>query len=318
MRRAVIFTVLVLVALLGLFYLGKSTISPEAAETGAESPNDQQVASPVGSNDKDEVLSISIEPDLIRQGDPAEIVINGLKNTDEIENLVYKSKPLGVFTYMGKPRAVTGIDLRESPGSYPVVLTLKSGQKIQQNIQVEKRVKPEAPLDIPDKLGGNTPEAEKKLLETLTRENAILKSVPTADKMLWNGGFVYPIKDPFITDAYGYTRLTVGSTISHKGTDFRAPPGTDVYAMNSGTVRIARTFVEYGNTVVIDHGLGIQTMYMHLSNISVKQGESVERGQIIGQSGQTGYALAPHLHISVKIGGISIDPMKFMALFGEP
>jgi murein DD-endopeptidase MepM/ murein hydrolase activator NlpD len=265
---------------------------------------------------QEEALSMDIEPEITRQGDPAEIVINGLKNADEIQSLTYKGKPLGVFVYMGKPRAVVGIDLREAPGSYPVELILKDGQTIEKNLTVEARAIAEAPLGIPDKLGGNTPEAEQNLLETLREENAILGSVPTAEEMLWRGKFVYPIKNPIITDTYGYTRLTGASTISHKGTDFRASPGTDVYAMNSGTVRIARTFVEYGNTVVIDHGLGIQTMYMHLSNISVEKGESVRAGQIIGQSGQTGYALAPHLHVSIKIGGISIDPMKFMALFG--
>jgi murein DD-endopeptidase MepM/ murein hydrolase activator NlpD len=132
---------------------------------------------------------------------------------------------------------------------------------------------------------------------------------------LWSRAFQYPLKTVFITDDYGYSRNTVNQTITHKGTDFRAVVGTDALAMNDGTIRIARTFTVYGNTVVIDHGIGVQSLYMHLSKLNVKEGERVKRGQIIGQSGDTGYVEAPHLHISIKINGISIDPVTFLKFF---
>jgi murein DD-endopeptidase MepM/ murein hydrolase activator NlpD len=119
----------------------------------------------------------------------------------------------------------------------------------------------------------------------------------------------------FITDDYGYDRKTVEQTIVHKGTDFRAQVGTEVKAMNRGVIRIARTFTVYGNTVVVDHGQGIQTLYMHLSKLNVKEGDTVEIGQVVGLSGNTGYADAAHLHISVKINGLSIDPMTFIRFF---
>ena len=127
--------------------------------------------------------------------------------------------------------------------------------------------------------------------------------------------FIYPIKNPVVTDPYGYTRLTGAYTISHLGTDFKADEGTEVYSMNSGVVVFASTTIVYGKMVVIDHGLGLQSLYLHLSNITVKKGQLVDVGQILGQSGQTGYAAMPHLHISIKIGGVSIDPIKFLDLF---
>jgi murein DD-endopeptidase MepM/ murein hydrolase activator NlpD len=85
--------------------------------------------------------------------------------------------------------------------------------------------------------------------------------------------------------------------------------------MNRGVVRLSKKLNTYGNTVVVDHGLGLMTMYMHLSKREVVEGQLVLRGQEIGKSGQTGYAEMPHLHVSIRIAGISIDPMKFMDFF---
>ena len=85
--------------------------------------------------------------------------------------------------------------------------------------------------------------------------------------------------------------------------------------MNRGIVRLAKHFRDYGNTVIIDHGLGLMTFYMHLSKIQVNVGELVRQGHMIGLSGQTGYAAQPHLHLTVRINDVSIDPIKFMALF---
>jgi murein DD-endopeptidase MepM/ murein hydrolase activator NlpD len=85
--------------------------------------------------------------------------------------------------------------------------------------------------------------------------------------------------------------------------------------MNRGIVRIVKKSKIYGNMVVIDHGLGLMTFYMHLSKSQVKVGQIVEQGKIIGLSGQTGYSLGPHLHLTVRLNNTSIDPVKFMDFF---
>ena len=87
--------------------------------------------------------------------------------------------------------------------------------------------------------------------------------------------------------------------------------------MNRGVVRLVRNFRNYGKTVVVDHGLGLFAFYMHLSRIKVNEGELVRPGQVIGLSGQSGYAEKPHLHLTVRVDRISIDAMKFMALFND-
>jgi murein DD-endopeptidase MepM/ murein hydrolase activator NlpD len=154
-------------------------------------------------------------------------------------------------------------------------------------------------------------------VSNLEKENIVLNNVKSDTNQLWKNPFHFPLSSIFVTDNYGYNRATVGEKILHKGTDFRAQEGTEVRAMNKGIVKIARIFTVYGNTVVIDHGKGILTFYMHLSKLLVKEGDMVEEGMVIGKSGMTGYAEAPHLHISVRINGISIDPMTFMGFFEE-
>ena len=288
-------------------------------------PSDQKetvtnTASSISTNPTAEVpdgLSLSVSPSTVLQGNPAEISINGLDSVSTIESLSLDGRLLHVFLYDGKPTALIGIDLRGKTGPYELVLTLEDGQKIEKKLMVGARIITKAPLTIPDKLGGNTPEAEKKLISTLAEEGSIISSIPTSAEMLWSGPFRFPLSDPIVvTDIYGYTRLTGGSTISHKGTDFQAAIGTPVYAMNSGLVRFVGNLRNYGNTVVIDHGLELLTIYMHLSEVNVKVGDTLKKGDFIGKSGDTGYVLGPHLHITVRIGDISVDPMKFMELLG--
>jgi murein DD-endopeptidase MepM/ murein hydrolase activator NlpD len=156
------------------------------------------------------------------------------------------------------------------------------------------------------------------LVNSLEEENKSLVGIETASKALWDESFIYPLKDPIVTDDYGYSRSTVGQHISHKGTDFRANETTPVLAMNDGIVRVVQEGRNYGKTVVIDHGLGLQTFYMHLSRIDVEQGEKVRRGERIGMAGQTGYAEAAHLHLTVRINDVSIDPVVFLGLFKYP
>ena len=219
--------------------------------------------------------------------------------------------------YDSKPTVLLGIDLNQKPGSYGFVYELANGDLVGRLIRVEAREKPQEELGIPEKLGGNTPQAQTALVNNLSSENSVLADLYTGLKNFWPVPFQYPISNPVITDAYGYIRETGDYLISHKGVDFRASEGTPVKTMNRGVVRLVKNFTVYGKTIVVDHGLGVMSIYMHLSRIKVNVGELVLPGQVIGLSGKTGYAEDPHLHISIRIGGISIDPIKFLSLFAE-
>lgn len=259
--------------------------------------------------------TLYVIPETVQQGEPLMVQVQGVSSITDIGSMVFNGKTILPFTYTSTPTALIGIDLNEKPRAYTLVVTLKNGNTLSKDILVQARQNIEVPLGIPEKLGGNTPQSEKNLVTALAKENALLLSIPTSKKQLWTKNFIYPVLDPVVVDPYGYQRLTGEYTIAHKGTDFRAPTGTNVYAMNRGIVRVAKTSPVYGKMVVIDHGLGLMTFYLHLSKINVHKGDIVEQGIILGKSGHTGYALSPHLHLTVRINNISIDPVKFLAFF---
>jgi murein DD-endopeptidase MepM/ murein hydrolase activator NlpD len=130
----------------------------------------------------------------------------------------------------------------------------------------------------------------------------------------WDGNFAAPA-EAAISDVYGSQRIFNGKAQrEHQGLDFRVPTGTPVAAMNSGTVLLARFLYFEGNCVVIDHGQGLLTLYFHLSEFKVKEGDPVKRGQIVGLSGGTGRATGPHLHVAVRWQGTYLDPARLMQL----
>ncbi len=131
-----------------------------------------------------------------------------------------------------------------------------------------------------------------------------------ADPMqYWEGLFIRPVEGR-VTTQFGLYRYTNGSSTPtrHTGIDLAIAKGTPVPASNSGRVLYAGPVIISGNTVVIEHGGGLKTYYMHLDSIDVKEGDMVTKGDIIGKVGTTGYSTGPHLHFEVKIGSMSLDP----------
>jgi len=262
-----------------------------------------------------QTISLSFLPATILQGDPVLVQINGVAKISLIKKLTFDGKKIGIFMYQGKPSALIGIDLNKKVGTYELLAEFSDGSVIKKNIDIALRNKIETPLGIPEKLGGNTKESQDKLVASLVSEKKSIGNIKTSNKALWTDKFIPPLKELFITDPYGNSRKTGVYSIPHKGVDYRAQIGTEVMAVNRGVVRIAKTFRDYGKTVFIDHGLGLMSSYLHLSKINVKVGDMVERGQIIGLSGDTGYTQGAHLHLSIRINDIGIDPVKFFELF---
>jgi murein DD-endopeptidase MepM/ murein hydrolase activator NlpD len=118
-----------------------------------------------------------------------------------------------------------------------------------------------------------------------------------------------------VSDVFGTRRTFNGKVQSmHQGLDYAVPKGTPVSAVNAGTVLLASPLYFEGNCVVLDHGQGLLTLYLHLSEIKVKPGERVERGQEIGLSGGTGRATGPHLHLAVRWEGVYLNPATLLTL----
>ena len=134
---------------------------------------------------------------------------------------------------------------------------------------------------------------------------------------LWSKPFLRP-RDSRITSGFGRGREFNGTVTSrHMGTDFAGATGAPVRAANRGVVRIIGSFHYGGNVVYVDHGGGLTSAYLHLSRQLVAEGDTVERGQVVGRVGATGRVTGPHLHLIVRYGRVTVDPMTLFALAGE-
>jgi len=167
-------------------------------------------------------------------------------------------------------------------------------------------------LTVEGKFTEPTAEQLKQIEEDQKTKQDFLSRV-TAERE-WSGKFTAPA-EASISDVYGSQRIFNGKAQRpHYGLDFRVPTGTPVAAMNDGTVLLARPLYFEGDFVVLDHGQGLLTLYMHLSEFRVKEGDRVKRGQVIGLSGGSGRATGPHLHVGVRWQGINLDPVGLMHL----
>jgi murein DD-endopeptidase MepM/ murein hydrolase activator NlpD len=137
----------------------------------------------------------------------------------------------------------------------------------------------------------------------------------TSETPLWNGPFVQPRNTKVFsnfaeTRTYVYQGRTIDTQV-HVGFDLASTKLSPVPAANAGQVAFAGPLTIYGNTVILDHGLGLQTLYAHLSSIDVKPGDKVDKGQSLGRTGTTGLAVGDHLHFEVLVAGVSVTPIEW-------
>jgi murein DD-endopeptidase MepM/ murein hydrolase activator NlpD len=137
----------------------------------------------------------------------------------------------------------------------------------------------------------------------------------TADHFLWSGPFL-PLTNAAVESAFADKRSYIykGKKVDeqvHLGFDLAVTLHVSVPAANDGSVVWADNLGIYGNCVVIDHGYGLQTIYGHLSEIAVKPGDTVKKGQSLGRSGSTGLAGGDHLHFSMQVDGVQVNPIEW-------
>ncbi len=219
----------------------------------------------------------------------------------------------GVMLYStapGESMALLPIPVDTPPGRYAV--TLEEGEKKTTIfLTIRQRRVPPVHLSLPPEKVKPGPEAMKRI----ERERRMLSRLwrrQTPPK--WAGPFIAPVQSE-ITSVFGIPRIMNGIRKSiHRGMDYRAPEGTQVRALNSGQVVLAEDLYFGGKTLIIDHGGGIYSVYMHLSAFLKSPGDRVKKGEAVGLSGKSGRATGPHLHLSVKAGGISVDPASLYSL----
>jgi hypothetical protein len=247
---------------------------------------------------------------------PGELVILSIAEPSSAAAITVRAFGHEVGAYQtgdGDWRALVGIDLDVKPGTHKVTVQAGSAHAAY-DLVVGPRTFRTRTLTV-DPAFVTPPESERERIE---REAKLLDQVwrSSAAERLWSDAFVRPVPQP-ANSAFGTRSVFNGQPRNaHGGADFVSPAGTPILAPNAGRIVVARGLYFSGNTVVIDHGLGMFSMLAHLSAFEVREGDRVIAGQRIGLVGATGRVTGPHLHWAVRASGARIDPLSVLELLG--
>ncbi|HHX40969.1 MAG TPA: M23 family metallopeptidase [Armatimonadetes bacterium] len=226
----------------------------------------------------------------------------------EKASLVFGNTKAQCFPHQGVLTGLLGVSARARTGKSTAALWIRyqdgSHDKFPLTLTVTSANFPTQRIRMPgSKTGLMSPEILKKEREIL---NEALAS--TTPEPLWEGVFTNPLEGR-ISSPFGRKRYVNGRFWGfHSGRDVASPAGRPVKAANAGRVTLARKLWMRGNTVAIDHGMGVFTLYEHLSRISVTPGQQIDKGEVVGLVGSTGFSTGPHLHWELRIHGVPTNP----------
>jgi murein DD-endopeptidase MepM/ murein hydrolase activator NlpD len=279
-----------------------------ASTQGGNAPEVQTAAAPI---------AVSLAARSIQPGELVVVTVTARADVNRMQVSAF-GHPVPVAAVAPRTwRALVGIDLDVVPGRYLVSVTARSGERdvdASQGLDVKTRRFATRTLRVAEAFV-NPPE---EALARIAREAAALEHLwqESAAEPLWSGPFARPVPDR-ATSSFGTRSIYNGEARSpHGGTDFLSPAGRPVNAPNGGRVVLAGELYFTGNTVVIDHGVGLMSLFAHLSSIAVREGDTVTRGTLVGQVGATGRVTGPHLHWAVRASGARVDPLALLAVLG--
>lgn len=217
-------------------------------------------------------------------------------------------------------RGLLGVDLEKAPGEYELKVTGQTagGEKIGCNVMVAvaKGQFATEKLQVEKQFVEPSPEQVKRANDERQKLRDIFDRV--TPERLWDGPFRIPLDGVTTGSNFGKRRILNGNPGSpHGGMDLPGATGTPVHSAQRGRVALAEELFFSGNTVVVDHGLGIYTFYGHLSQIDVKAGDSLETGAVLGKVGATGRVTGPHLHWGLTVERARVNPLLLVKLLGN-
>lgn len=259
--------------------------------------------------------AIAWQPVKLVNGSPVLFQVPASNRIQKISG-IWLGHRLDFFMAANSWYALGGVPVGTNPGAYELKLTETSagGETIEltRKIKIMRANYPRITVKVAKQFTEPNPEQ----LRDINADKEVKQktfAIETAER-LWHGPFVSPVSAP-ISDVFGTARVFNQEVQSrHLGLDFSAPSGTPVHAINSGTVILARQLYFEGGFVVIDHGQGLFSLYLHLSDFRVKEADQVESGQLIATSGASGRATGPHLHLAVRWQGVYLDPAPLLRL----
>lgn len=261
-------------------------------------------------------LAIASAPGPLKPGGVAYITVSATHELVELTGEV-SGRPLRFWSGASSKEwaGLVGINVESAPGSLPLTIQGRtvdgSTAAARTSLVVERHLFETRRLRVDPKMA-NPPAEELARIKQEAKAMADAFAILTPQRY-WHGPFNAPVPGT-ATSSFGRLTVTNGKPAGrHQGSDFRAVTGTPVKAPNAGRVVIAQNLYFAGNTVIIDHGLGVFSLLAHLSRIAVEPGATVARGDLLGESGATGRVTGPHLHWAVRFGEMSVDPLSLMS-----
>ena len=244
------------------------------------------------------------------------VIVTGVRGAREVEGKV-GDRPLLFFPYGEAHAALVGIDLESAVGktAWRVGVIDAGGARRDRSGAVMLRAGrfPVERLSLPTGMVDLDPATERRAEAEAARLRALYAT--TTPERLWQGRFAPPVAGEGKWTGFGARRIINGQPrMPHSGADYSAGLGTAVVASNHGRVAMVGDFFFAGRLVVLDHGLGLYTLYFHLDRVDVAEGAAVERGQPIGAVGATGRATGPHLHWGAVLRQARVDPVGLLSL----
>jgi murein DD-endopeptidase MepM/ murein hydrolase activator NlpD len=262
-------------------------------------------------------FKVSVEPEQVVNGAPCLFRVTPPMPLESLTGIWFGHEVFFNFdAASGTWYGVAGVGIDTPPGSYALALagTTTDGERasFSHTVMVSQAVYPTITLRVPKKYIAPGAATLARIKKEQELKQAVFSRVSAERE--WAGPFVPPL-DSVITEEFGTQRTfnRVRQSV-HQGLDYRAAVGTPVAVTNSGTAVLARGLFFEGNCVMIDHGQGLMTLYFHLSEIKVEEGERVRRGQVIGLSGATGRVTAPHVHFAARWQDVYLNPATLLTL----
>lgn len=255
-----------------------------------------------------------------RSVQPGEVVVLTVKTTASLTGLRVRAFDRALQSFREDDhawRVLVGIDLDVAPGPHVVAIdgeTSEGSVAASHTLRVVRKSFPTRRLTVAEQYVNPPPAVLTRIEEEAGRLNRIWTgATPTR---LWKAAFAAPVPQA-ANSAFGSRSVFNGQPRSpHGGADFPSPAGTPVKAPSDGRVVLADNLYYTGNTVVIDHGLGLVSLFAHFSRIDVRQGDLVTAGAVVGVVGATGRVTGAHLHWTVRADGARVDPLSLLAVLG--
>jgi len=207
-----------------------------------------------------------------------------------------------------------GVDLEAKPGLVNVIVKSTTSSATLRESQIRLQIKPKSFKQESFSVAAEFDQLSAEVIERIRKDQdqfsrAFMSSAP---ERLWEGSFLLPVSSD-VTSPFGYRRVINGTPRApHTGVDLKAALGTEVMAANHGRVVLLGDFFFSGNSLVLDHGGGLYTVYFHLSEFKVEAGAPVQKGDLIGLSGMTGRVTGPHLHWGARLNNARVDPFELL------